>query len=650
MGARLVPLLLLVGSWVGAWPLLAAGAEAVRASPSAAGGIHLRCTPEHLLLGADREAEVRIELDPEATGLEVFASKGELGPLTLVERGVYRATYVPPKQSLPQEVILVALARGPRGTLEGRSVLPLWGQGQAEVRTRAGAPVTLRVGERTFGPIRADAAGLARIPVEVPPGVHEAFFGRRRIDLGLPPRPWLHAVAGRREVRADREETVAVRLYTLKTEKKDGPPPRPEAFSFTVSRGSVSAVSEREPGMYLVRWTVPPGPAGSLELKGSVAGDERGAVGVELAAVAGPARRFEMRVERDELVASEDARVSVDVSVRDAAGNPAQGALRLESDLGGSAVLAERQAGEYAGTLAIPPRFAGHERVELRLFAEGVSEPVATRTLGLRASSPARVVVEPLQPVLVADGRSEAAWRISVADRFGNPVREPWPEASLAKGTASTLLSKEPGRYELRYVPPEARADHVSELEVRVGEVRGKGTLPLLRRRPVLLVSPRVGLTTNFADVTAPSAGVRLELWPVRSWPALGLLVDTGYLRFSRAGGEAVPGFTGVNEWFDTTVAVGLRTLKEQGVQGWVAAGPSVARVRGRVSLGGGPVVEEGAWVVGAQAMVGAGLRLGPGQPFVEARVSWFDDPSLRVLRGALRGGGVHVGYRLELF
>lgn len=650
MGPHPVPLLLLAGMLVGGWPLLAAGADAIRAAPSADSGIHLRCTPEHLLLGAQREAEVRIELDPEATGLELFVSKGELGPLTRVERGVYRATYVPPRQSLPQEVILVALARGARGTLEGWSVLPLWGQGQAEVRTRPGAPVTLRVGEASFGPVQADATGLARIPVEVPPGVHEAFFGSRRIELGLPPRPWLHAVASRREVRADREETVDIRLYTLKTEKKEGLRPRPGDFSFAVSRGSVSAVREREPGVYLLRWTVPPGPPGGLELKGSVAGDRRGAVGVKLAAVSGPARRFEMRVEREELVASVDPRVVVDVSVRDAAGNPAHAALRLESDLGGSVALSERQAGEYAGALVIPPHFAGHERAELRLFVEGVSGPVATHTLGLRASEPAHVVVEPLQSVLVADGRSEAAWRISVTDRFGNPVREPWPEAALAKGTESTLLSKEPGRYELRYVPPEARVDHVSELEVRVGEVRGRGTLSLLRRRPVLLVSPRVGLTTNFADVTAPSAGGRLEVWPVRTWPALGLLLDTGYLRFSRAGDEAVPGFSGVNEWFDTTVAVGLRTLKEQGLQGWVAAGPSVARVRGRVSLDGGPVVEEGAWVAGAQAMVGAGLRLGPGEPFVEARLCWFDDPSLRVLRGALRGGGVHLGYRLALF
>jgi hypothetical protein len=166
----------------------------------------------------------------------------------------------------------------------------------------------------------------------------------------------------------------------------------------------------------------------------------------------------------------------------------------------------------------------------------------------------------------------------------------------------------------------------------------------------VLLASMRAGLVTNFADVLAPSAGLRLESWPLLQLPNLGLMLDTGYLRFSRAGSERVPEFSGHNELFEATVALALRTPWEKGLQGWVAAGPAVARVRGRASLGEGPVLEEGAWELGAQAMVGAGLPLGPGLPFLEAWFCWFDDPSLHVLRGALRGGGLHVGYRLGFF
>ncbi len=637
--------LLLLALLVGSWPARAAGTEAPQAS--AGGDIRIQCVPGHVLLGTDREAEVRIELEPSATGLELFVSRGEVGPLTQVAPGVFRATYVPPRQKLPLVVILAAQARGPQGVLEGWTALPLWAQGEAEVRTRAGAPVTLRVGTQMFGPVSADASGLARIPVAVPPDVHDAFFGSSRIDLGVPPQPFVHALVERRELRADREESVTVRLYSVTPE---GGTRRLDTFSFSASRGTVGAPVEVGPGVFVVRWTVPPGAPGTLELKGSVPGERRASFGVQVEAVAGPAQRFEMQVDREELVASEEARVTVAVSARDGMGNPAKVGLRLESDLGEGVTLTERRPGEYSGVLGITPDFGGRERFELRLLAEGGSAPVLTRTVALRAAAPARVTVEPLRSFVMADGHSEASWRIAVADRFGNPVPEPSPEAVAADGPAITLVSRERGTYELRYVPPPASADHLSELNVRVGEALGRGSIPLLRRRSVLLVGPRAGMVTNFADVLAPSVGARLEWWPARLLPDLGLMLDTSYLRLSRTGGAAVPGFTGRDEWLDGTLAVALRTPPRYGLQGWVAAGPSLVRVRGSSRLGEGPPLEEAAWVFGAQAVVGVGLPLGPGQPFLEASFRWFDDPALRVLRGALRGGGLHLGYRLELF
>lgn len=637
-------MLLLWGVLVGVWPARAAGAEHLQAT--ARGSIRIQCVPDHVLLGAEREAEVRIELEPSATGLELFASRGEVGPLTRVAPGVFRATYVPPRENLPQVVVLAARARSPQGELEGWTTLPLWGQGEAEVRTRAGAPVTLRVGSREYGPVSADPNGLARIPVAVPPGVHEAFFGSKRIDLGVPPQPFVHAIARRRELQADREETVDLRLYFVTPEEGARPP---GAFTFVPSRGSVGALTEVAPGVSVVRWTVPPGPVGALTLKGSVPGERRWSFSVRLEAVPGPARRFELRVDREVLVASEEMRVAVQVSARDAVGNPARVGLRLDSELG-RVTLTERRVGDYAGELELAPDFGGRERLELRLLAEGDSAPVLTRAVTLRAAAPARVLVEPRWPFVVADGRSEATWRIRVTDRFGNPVSEPWPEALPAGVSASSLLSREAGTYELRYVPPVAQVDHVSELEVRVGKVSGRGSISLLRQRPVLLVAPHLGLMTNLSNVVAPSVGVRLGVWPAHPLPDLGVMLDTSYLRASRAGGDAVPGFTGSGEWLDVTLALALRTTPERGFQGWVAAGPSVTRVRGRARLGEGPVLEEATWVLGAQAMVGAGIPFGPGLPFLEARFLWFDDPGLHVLRGALRGGGLHVGYRLELF
>ena len=492
MCARPVPgVLLLVGLWAFGACVPEVRAEAASAPPR--GGIRVVFVPEHGVLGDERELEVRVELAPEATDLELFVSEGEVGPPTPVAPGVFRAPYVPPRQRLPREVILTARARGTRGPLEGWSLLPLWGRGQAEVRTRAGAPVTLQVGERTFGPVQADEKGLARVPLTVPPGHREAFFGARSIDLGVPPWPCVHAVAGRRQVTAERSETVDVWLFLSQLK---GTPAPPGPFTFTVSRGGVSPPLELEPGVLLVRWTVPPGPSGEVSLQGGVGQDPRWSFELQVEAVSDPARRFELKVDREEFVASEAARVGVEVSAWDAAGNPAR-------------------------------------------------------------------------------------------------------------------------------APP---------------------------RRSVVSLAPRLGGVTNFADVRAPSAGVRLEVWPVRAWPALGLMLDMGVLGFSRGGGTAVPGFSGRMLLLDTTVAVGLRTPREYGLQGWTALGLSLARVHGRSEWAEGLSLAEGTWVPGAQALVGVGVALGPGQPFLEARVCWFDDPALHVLRGSLGGAALHLGYRLDLF
>lgn len=624
---------LLVGLLVGLLPLGHVRAE----------GIQVRCEPEHLLLGGTASAEIHLVLPPEATGVELLASQGEVGPLTQVRPGRYRATYQPPRRNLPLEVVLVALARGPRGPLEGWTVLPLWGQGQADVHTRPGTPVTLRVGEASFGPVVADATGLAQVTLSVPPGTSEAFFGNRRIELGVPPWPRVHAVPARSRLQADREEVVDVRLYASRL---GGEAPAPRAFSFSVPRGQVSAPLEREPGVFLARWTVPPGPAGALVLQGSVLKRRESAFEARVMAEPGPAQRFALKVDREELLASEQTHVGVEISAWDAVGNPTSAGLRLESDLALEGALTERRPGEYAGVMQVPPRFGGRERLELRLLREGSATPVGAHTVRLRAGPLARVRVEPERPVVVADGRREAAWRISVEDRFGNAVDEPLTEVSPSGGA---LEARAPGQYALRYVPPEARADGRAEVEVRVGEVRGTGVQSQLRPSVVSLAA-RLGAVTNFADVRAPSLGLRLEVWPLRTLPALGVWLDAGYLRFSRAGSAVVPDFQGLNQLWDGTLGVGVRSPREYPVQGWAGAGLALARVQGRVTWNGGRVVDEGAWVPGAQAVAGAGVRWGPGGPFLEARVCWFDDPSLGVLRGSLRGSGLHVGYRLELF
>ncbi len=637
-------LLLLPVLLAGTSPAQAAGSE--RAQAGRAPRIRIHCASERLLLGKDVQTRLRIELDAEATDLQVLASRGEVGPVTRVAPGVFQATYVPPRQTYPQVAILAAVAHGAEGVMDGWTVLPLWGQGEAEVLTRAGRSASLRVGEKDYGPVTADPRGVARIPVEVPPGVHEASFEGRRIDLGVPPLPLAQALAERRLLQADREQKVGVRIYTVTPE---GKPHRRVAFSLRAPTGKVTVPVEVEPGVYVAQWSVPPGPVGPLELTGGVRGDRRWSFSVRVEREPGPARRFEMKLDRQELVAAEEARLGVEVSAWDGAGNPARATLRLESSLGGRVMLMERQPGQYAATLDVMPVFRGHQQLELRLLAEAGAEPVLTRGVPLRPAGPARVEVRPLQAAFVGDGQREATWRIAVADRFGNPVSAPAPVVVHTGGRPAAPLEREPGVYEVRFVPPATPMDQQEALEVRVGEARGQGRLTLLHRRSPLAASARAGMVTNFADVVAVSLGAQVEVWPELALRDLGLLLDVSFLRFARAGDALSPDFEGQNALLAATPALAVRGRWWRRVDVWGAVGPSAAWVHSSVRLGAAPVLEEGAWVLGAQALVGAGLRLGPGSPFFEARYCWFDDPSLLALRGSLRGGGFHLGYRLEL-
>ena len=74
--------------------------------------------------------------------------------------------------------------------LEGSTVVPF--------HTSPGASVTMRVGDRNFGPVVADRQGRVEIPIQVPPGIragiaravdHNGAARETEVDLQQPPFP-----------------------------------------------------------------------------------------------------------------------------------------------------------------------------------------------------------------------------------------------------------------------------------------------------------------------------------------------------------------------------------------------------------------------------------------------------------------------------
>ena len=320
--------------------LAATGARAEEPPPGSGGALKIAADPPRLELGRDEGSELRIAAPPEVEELTVSASAGRIEGVRRLPGGGFTARLRAPTDHVPRVAIVAALGRGARGLEDGWLAIPMAGRGTARVRGEPGSVVTLRVGDRTFGPALAGADGLAAIPVVVPPGIREGHQGFRPIDLRIPETALLHAIADRADVRADREEKIRVLAYVVAPHGAA----RRDALAFEPSRGSVG-VTEREPGAFSAIWTLPPGPAGDERLVVRIPAASASRAVVRVAALAGPPAIVAVSFDRDALVAGGEA-ASVTARALDAAGNPVPAALVLDVQGGDLSGVSTPRPGE----------------------------------------------------------------------------------------------------------------------------------------------------------------------------------------------------------------------------------------------------------------------------------------------------------------
>ena len=155
-----------------------------------------------LKLGVDKEVDVLIDLSgPDAARFAPLRALATVGTIDAPQPGApghFTARYHPPADRFPQVALLMVefgagaarLHCATRIALEGATLFPF--------HTSGGASVTMRVGDRQFGPVVADRQGHVEIPIDVPPGVRKAEAravdrsgGARatEVDLQLPPFP-----------------------------------------------------------------------------------------------------------------------------------------------------------------------------------------------------------------------------------------------------------------------------------------------------------------------------------------------------------------------------------------------------------------------------------------------------------------------------
>src|SRR5262245_55174398 len=136
--------------------MLAAAIWAAWASAAMAAAPEVTFQPNQVVLGADAKVEVEVR-SQDLPHLRSYASTGTLSPRQDAGPGVVRFTWTPPEVRYPHMAILLFWSE--RGTAVPELTvarIPLLGRTELTVKTEPRAEVHVEIGDRTFGPRRAD--------------------------------------------------------------------------------------------------------------------------------------------------------------------------------------------------------------------------------------------------------------------------------------------------------------------------------------------------------------------------------------------------------------------------------------------------------------------------------------------------------------
>lgn len=595
----------------------------------------LSAEPALIRLGADARAVLRVDC---AVQPAITASVGRIESVRHRDGGGWEADYVPPDDALPQVALILAVS----GDEVTWAAIPLWGEGDAVVKTRPRGRISVDIGTQTFGPAIADEHGEAVVPVVVPPGVSEAHHGKRIIPLHVPPSRTVHVALGPAAPAADRAQTVAVYVAAASAR---GEPRQGAAIRLVASRGSLSAPHERAPGLYEAWLSLQPGAPGEVRVAAALDDAPNFVAEAKLALGGGPARTIRISADR-ERIGADDPVAELHVSARDAAGNAPGDALRFESTAG--EVSPEPTGpGEWDLRLAVAPAFAGRDSVEVRA---STANAAAAKTLRLVPGPPETVAFEKPLASLVADGKSRLRLLVQLRDRHGNEIRGVRPEVSAGQGSAE--LEERDGALYASYLPPLLRSGGDTTLALRAGALEGRAQLKLLPDLKSAALSAKAGLISNLSGFSVPFIGVEGALRSARLGPELALSLGADYGH--RAQSELLQaGSAGVAA--DSRIDLVLVHLSASwrrpfgaGNAFWIGAGPCAAAYWTRVRSTDTPERRGFAVAPGLEGTFGAERRLGWGVPFIEARASWITSPGLPILTGPLRTVALMAGVRLE--
>jgi hypothetical protein len=356
------------------------------------------------------------DLAPEGPPV-LWASEGSIGPVEPRPGGGFLAVYTPTPELFPRVVLLSASVSAGGERRRGWLALPLNGSNELALRTKPETTVEVQLGDKTFGPVRSDANGNARVQVEVAPGVRLARVNMRdafgnatsqKVDLDPPIFPCVAAVAEREGADGEDPASRSIEVFAV---TPAGQPASSGDLTFSAARGAVSFVRAERPGVFRLSYRPPEG----------------GGAGSDTVTVRAFGSSETVRIPADSSQAAEpfQTALATETSATHAAstfappavassGRPVSFAvgllLRVQSNL--SHANGAGAAVELSGTLPRPP-VSGIERVEAIARLEGFAFADHTQA-GSSSGDPQRR--GSLQAFSLAAGVRATLLRIEPAD------------------------------------------------------------------------------------------------------------------------------------------------------------------------------------------------------------------------------------------
>ena len=599
--------------------------------------VALHATPQFLRPDTDARAVVRIECAGEPV---LSVNTGRFENLHRVAEDAFEADFLPPEEPIPRVAIATAVSDGKVGWL----AIPLWGQGDALVKTRKHARISVRIGDQTFGPAEADATGDALVPVIVPPGVNEAFHGKRAIDLHVPRTQTLQLAVGALRTLADRPSTVQLFVAVV---MPTGEPRRDAELLLSASRGQAGKAREVSPGLYQAELAIPAGLIGQVSVTAALADAPKfvsqGSIGLD----PGPAKTISLNGDATRAVAGGEP-LLLTAAARDASGNASPEALRFESSFG--AVEAKASGvGEWLVTLTLPSSFKGKKSLEVVAKADKAR---ASKTLQLEAAAPSRVTFATPPHAIRADGHSAVRVPLEISDDFGN-LTQAEPKVTADRGIAN--LESNGGALYANYVPPLLNEPAQASLLAKLGSSVASAQLMLFPQVRPAAFSPKLGYLSNFDGFSAPFVGVEAALRSDRFGPQLGIALEVDFTQRSQdqhlaalPGPDGAPNASSRISILLLHLSASYRYELNARTTLWFGAGPSLAGYSVNVSSDAAGSQGGTALSPGAQAAVGVERRLGFAVPFAELRAVWITRPELPSVSGPLRILSLALGARFE--